>query len=252
VGAAPGWARILGDGGDHGEAELGWLDDALVGRPSASVWTGPQQLVVPLSYRRYPGLDGACEASQRRGWPVRMRRSGGGVVPQGPGLLNLSVTCAFDGGPARMADAVYAKLCVVLAAALAEVGIATVSGTVAGSFCDGRFNLAVADPLGGPARKIAGTAQYWRRAGGRHAVLAHALLILDSDTDRINAAVNRFEADAGSGRVHAASTLTSVGQAWSDAHGALPASPDLSDRLRRRIALEVPRHFPTGDCDGSA
>lgn len=251
MGAAPGWARILGGDGDQGDAELRWLDDALGGRPSAAVWTGPQQLVAPLSYRRYPDLDHACAASAARGWPVRMRRSGGGVVPQGPGLLNLSVACAFGEGPARMADAVYAKLCAVLACALADSGVAAVTAPVQGSFCDGRFNLAVPDPRGGPARKIAGTAQYWRRAGERHAVLAHALLIVDSDAGSITAAVNRFEADAGSGRVHAAPALVSATQAWSEAHGGRAAA-GLQDRLQRRIALEVPRHFATGVHDGPA
>jgi lipoate-protein ligase A len=241
--AAPGRTRVSADE-DRGEAELRWLDTALLGSPSASLWTAPRELVAPLSYVRLPLLQAARDDSAARGWPVRMRRSGGGVVPQGPGLLNLSVACAYEREPARRIDGVYASLCAVLAAALRDLDIATVTGPVNGSFCDGRFNLAVADPAGGPARKVAGTAQYWRRSGARHAVLAHAVLIVDADVQEINEAVNRFEAVAGSGRVHSPQALVSVASAWSEAHGRQTPPPDLLERLERRLTLEIPRHFP--------
>ena len=145
-----------------------WLDTALDGRATAALWTGEPALVAPLSYRRHAQLDVACDASKARGLPVRLRRSGGGVVPQGPGILNVTLVYPCDGAAGDMAEPVYAHLCHLLSRALAGFGIAAQARTVQGSFCDGRFNLAVAHQ--GAVRKIAGTAQYWRRARGRQAV----------------------------------------------------------------------------------
>src|SRR5260370_33494070 len=60
-----------------------------------------------------------------------------------------------------LAEAIYLHLCGILAGALRTLGVDTHWQAVAGSFCDGRFNLAWGSA--DDARKIAGTAQYWRR-----------------------------------------------------------------------------------------
>ena len=77
-----------------------------------------------------------------------------------------------------------------------------------GSFCDGRFNLAVA------GRKLAGTAQSWRRVAGVPVVLAHAVIVVDADPQALTEAANAFERDLGSGRRYRAEALTSVALAW--------------------------------------
>ena len=216
-----------------GEVELGWLDDALAGRPRAVLWHGPQGLVVPLSYRRHAKLDAACADFAARGWPVRLRRSGGGVVPQGPGVLNVSLAYAVEGPPGTLAERVYADLCSAIARALATFGIDAQTRAVEGSFCDGRFNLAV-----GP-RKIAGTAQYWRRAGGRQAVLAHALLLVDADAAQLSAQASAFEATIGSERRYDPGVLTTVAIEWKAAHDGATPPPDLASQLQHQLAAAL-------------
>jgi len=112
---------------------------------------------------------------------------------------------------------------------------------VEGSFCDGRFNLAV----GG--RKCVGTAQAWRRVAGRPLVLAHAVIVATADAAELIAAANRFEAAAGSARRYRADAVTSLAQAWSAAHGEVAAPADLEQRiitaLTERFARLVPPHL---------
>lgn len=220
-----------------GTQETEWLEQALNGQATAALWSGITGLVAPLSYRQHAGLDGACAAASARGWPVRLRRSGGGVVPQGPGILNLSLAYPCSGAPGSQSEPVYAHLCALLADALADLGIASHCQAVTGSFCDGRFNLAVT--LAGRACKIAGTAQYWRRAKGRQAVLAHALLLVDADPELLCAEANRFEHELGSTRRYQETALANVAQAWQAAHpgAALPA--DFSGTVRRSIAASL-------------
>lgn len=224
-----------------GEVELEWLDLALSGQASAVVWTATQGLVAPLSYRRHTALDSVREESAKRGWPVRLRRSGGGVVPQGPGILNITLAYPCRGTSAEYAELVYGHLCDSISTALATLDIDAFARKVDGSFCDGRFNLAVLDRTGNSstpdtARKIAGTAQYWRSSSGHHAVLAHALLIVDGDMEMITAEANRFETALGSGRIYDAAALTSVAKAWAAAHRGWQIPTDLSTTVARRIA----------------
>ncbi len=167
-----------------------------------------------------------CREFAARGWPVALRRSGGGVVPQGPGLLNLSLASRVEAPPASF-DRVYAHLCAVLARALAGLGIDARPRAVEGSFCDGRWNLAVG------VRKIAGTAQYWRRGGGQQAVLAHALLLVDADVELLTARANEFEAALGSQRRYRADAHTTVA---AEMRG---EAADLWPLLRRHIAAAL-------------
>ena len=216
--------------------ELEWLADALAGRARGVWWSAPPGLVAPLSYRRHAALATACADFDARGWPVRLRRSGGGVVPQGPGIAHLSLAYPVAGAPAEHMEAAYRHLCGVLGAALARLGIAAHAAEVAGSFCDGRWNLAVA--RGGAARKIAGTAQYWKRAGDRHAVLAHALLMVDADTDALTDRANHFETALASGRSYAPDAVTSVAREWRQTHAA-DAPADLPGRMAEAVAAAL-------------
>ena len=205
-----------------------WLDAALEGQATAALWTGQPGLVAPLSYRRYAQLDAACAASAAQGWPVRLRRSGGGVVPQGPGILNVTLAYPCAGAVGNMAERVYAHLCQMLLNAMDSLGIAAFVSSVKGSFCDGRFNLAVNHH--GRTRKIAGTAQYWRRANGRQAVLAHALLIVTADPLHLSTQANQFETALNSDHQYDANALTSVVQCWPATHpgSALSSDPSVS------------------------
>ena len=170
--------------------------------PVACVWEAAQGLVVPRTYRRYAGFEETCERHARRGWPVTVRMSGGGVVPQGPGILNLSLAYACDAPPLRHSDAAYELLCAVLRKALLAFGIEARPQAVEGSFCDGRYNLACG-PASAP-RKVAGTAQLWRRVredgASVQVVLAHALLLATADTTALTRKANVFERALGSGK----------------------------------------------------
>ncbi len=221
----------------EGELEMQWLEQALEGQATAALWTGRPGWVAPSSYRRHVKLDEVCAASREQGWPVRMRRSGGGVVPQGSGILNLSLAYPCRGAPGEMAEPVYAHLCGLLTRALARLDIECKVRAVQGSFCDGRFNLAVMHH--GSVQKIAGAAQYWRRASGRQAVLAHALLLVDADPVLLSAQANRFEAALDSGRQYDASAMTSVARCWLAAHPGAPLPDNLFSSVTRHIAASL-------------
>src|SRR3546814_11147898 len=84
-----------------------------------------------------------------------------GIVPQGPGIVNVSLAYAVQGKPLDHSDEAYLLICRIIAQALEEHGVDAHTQAVDGSFCDGRYNLAVG--AGQEARKIAGTAHVWRR-----------------------------------------------------------------------------------------
>jgi lipoate-protein ligase A len=224
-------------GGMAAEAE--WLERAAAtGRAAAHLWHAPAALVVPKSYQRLPHYEAACAAAATAGWPVQVRASGGGLVPQGPGVWNLSLVWRAESVVPGGTESVYRDLTDGLAAALARLGIDARAQAVEGSFCDGRFNLAA----GG--RKLVGTAQAWRRVGGRPAVLAHALIVASADPALLTAVANRFEEAAGSARRYRADALTSVAAAWCAAHAASGAPPDLASRMITAVAEQFARLLP--------
>lgn len=209
--------------------EAGWLADvARRGRAAAHLWQGGPGFVVPQSYRRLPRFDAACSASAAAGRPVQVRGSGGGLVPQGPGLLNLSLAWPAPSVTPASSDAIYRSLAAELSGAFARLGIATQVQEVAGSFCDGRFNLAI----GG--RKCVGTAQAWRRVDGQPVVLAHAVIVTTAEPAALAAAANGFEAAAGGERRYRADALTRL----------LDATPGLApDELQARVVTALAERF---------
>ncbi len=143
----------------------------------------PRCLVATVRESRMPNFDMAKRALASQGWPVIVRCTGGTCVPQGPGVINLSIIHPKVRGW-HLEDG-YRLLCDLLQELLADYGLDATTGDVPGSFCDGRYNLQV----GG--QKLVGTAQRW--AGGSRdsaAVLAHACLLVDLDlveaTEKIN------------------------------------------------------------------
>ena len=237
-------AALCGDPHDPLKAEEALLARAAAGCAVAHVWEAPVSLVVPRSYQRYAPLADAREAFARRGCPVWLRLSGGGLVPQGPGILNLSLSYPVRAPMGALSEGVYTHLCGILADALNPLGVLTHWQAVEGSFCDGRFNLAWGP--GDDARKIAGTAQYWRRvpqgSGGAgtqplYAVLAHAVLLVDADPIEINERANAFEAVIGSGRRYEEMKVVTVAQALAYECFSIPA--DLRERVRAALIDRV-------------
>jgi lipoate-protein ligase A len=224
---------------DGTACEDAWLREvASGGRPVAHLWQGARGLVVPRSYERLPRWQAACAGSAAAGWPVQVRASGGGLVPQGPGVLNLSLLWPAGSATPSGTDEIYRALTGELAAAFARLDVTSEAQAVEGSFCDGRFNLA----SGG--RKLVGTAQAWRRVEGRPLVLAHAVIVASADPRELTEAANRFEARAGSERRYRADALTSVAEAWCAAHGAAQPPPDLPAQVLKVVAERFARIVP--------
>jgi lipoate-protein ligase A len=139
--------------------------------------------------------------------------------------------------------AIYAALCDSLATAFARLGVVASPQAVQGSFCDGRWNLAV------NGRKLVGTAQAWRRFGAIQVVLAHALVIVDADPASLTDRANRLEAELGQGTPYRADALTSLARE-------APDTVDLEARtlevLAEQFARVVPPRIVQEDTDGSA
>lgn len=182
------------------------LERATLDGCASAVWQPTPSLVVPASYRRHgAAFEAACEQSAREGWPVQVRRSGGGLVPQGPGVVNFSHAWRTTARFGDAMDIVYEQLCGLLQQVLVPFGLVTDCAAVEGSFCDGRYNLAL------HGRKVAGTAQYWQRLDAhQHLVLAHACLLVDADLDRLTERANRFEAAVGSAQRYCAEAITNL------------------------------------------
>ncbi|HCT3412308.1 TPA: lipoate--protein ligase family protein [Klebsiella pneumoniae] len=195
---------------DPTQAEQPLFAKASAGEAVAQLWQAPQGLVVPGSYRQFTDLPAVSAHFAACGWPVWLRRSGGGLVPQ----------------------PIYHSLCVVLQRTLARFGVASHARAVSGSFCDGRYNLACGE--GAEARKIVGTAQYWRplAAGGGHVVLAHAVILIDADLSAAHQAANAFEAQLGSERVYCADKTVTLAQL-------LPGERHLLPRFSEALAQEL-------------
>lgn len=186
--------------------EAEWLaTSAASGQPQAHLWTAPLGIVAPRRCTLLPGWPAA--AADARHGEVQVRASGGGVVPQGPGVWNLSLVWTAPGTTPSGTDGIYRALCASLAAALARLGVRAAPQAVGGAFCDGRYNLAT----GG--RKLVGTAQAWRRAGGVPMVLAHAVIVVDADPVALVEQANAFEAALGTATRYRAQALTSLAEA---------------------------------------
>lgn len=152
--------------------------------PCLCISQAPRCLVVTRREARMENFERAREALAGAGWPVVVRSSGGSCVPQGPGMLNLSL---IHPRPKHWSlEDGYRLLCALLGRLLAAYGVAAETGAVPGSFCDGRYNL----QSGG--RKLVGTAQRWAGAERARAVLSHACLLVDLDLQEVTARINQL------------------------------------------------------------
>lgn len=217
---------------DPTQAEPPLFDRARDGEAVAQLWQAPQGFVVPGSYRKFAELASVSEQFSSQGWPVWLRRSGGGLVPQGPGIVNLSLAWPVYQPLGEAAEPIYLSLCALLQRTLAHFGVASHFQAVSGSFCDGRYNLACGE--GESVRKIAGTAQYWRPMphGKGHVVLAHAVVLLDARLEAAHLAANNFEARLGSERIYRADKTVTLAELVSD-------NTDLLARFREALVQEL-------------
>lgn len=109
---------------------------------------------------------------------IAIRQTGGTVVPQGPGTLNISVMSQYSAHPGIRET--YQAVCEALFEGFAALGIETILGARPGSFCDGDFNLLHA------GRKLVGTAQRWAiGANGSAICLHHCVVLTGGDPDTL-------------------------------------------------------------------
>lgn len=212
------------------EQESAWVARcAATGEATAHLWHTPVGLVVPRRYTLLPGWPAANREAQV---DVAVRASGGALVPQGPGVWNLSLVWTAPHAMPDGVDRVYRALCHDLSAALARLSIVAVAQAVEGSFCDGRYNLAA------NGRKLVGTAQAWRRIDRKMVVLAHAVIVIDADPVELTMRANSFEAALGTSTRYRADALTSI------AHET--AERNIAHRALSAIAAQFSRIAPEG------
>lgn len=112
--------------------------------------------------------------SEFSGEPVAIRGTGGTVVPQGPGVINISVLSHHPQHPGI--HETYAALCEALRVGFTALGLPTTIGARAGSFCDGDHNILH------QGRKLVGTAQRWALAPNGAAVCLHHCAVLAGES----------------------------------------------------------------------
>ncbi|MDF1872830.1 hypothetical protein [Vannielia sp.] len=181
--------------------EAGRLADIAAGRcaSSALLWSCEPALVAPSNLGRLPGFARASAQATSDGWPVHLRSTGGDLVPQGPGIVNLSLMWSAPQETAPSIEEAFRRLTAPICGALSSIGLTSSLAPVPDAFCDGRFNVAVA------GRKFAGTAQRWRPTGGGYAIHAHAMMLMRTPDDAAIRALNRFYRDCGINRTIRAS-----------------------------------------------
>lgn len=170
----------------------------------AHLWRAENTLVVTKPESRLPNFAAAQAELAQSGWPVVVRGTGGAAVPQSPDTLNLSLIYKAK-NEVYSVDTSYQLLCQPIIAALSTMGITARATAVKGSFCDGKYNLAV--DQGRKIKKIVGTSQKWT---ADKIVLAHAVILCSIDTDAATDRVNTFYALAGSTERKQADVVTSV------------------------------------------
>jgi lipoate-protein ligase A len=201
-----------------GEMQL--LEDVLA-RPERGVlrlWRTSPCLVVTSLLAHRSEFAAAAAASARRGWPVVVRRTGGGPVPQTSGTLNVSLAYACPREKTPTIDAAFKHFADAMLTALQRCGVRGVVGEIEGSCCPGRYDIAIG------TKKIIGIAQR-RRQGSKDgrllsAVLVHAMVwvegTLDPEIDRLE----RFLEEAGAPtkfRRDVMGTLTEISGVSADA-----------------------------------
>ena len=159
--------------------------------PSLLVWRSEPALLVSRTETRLPHFEDAVGDMRAAGWPVVLRKSGGGACPVGPGTVQVSMIDPVL--PLTTINGRYAVLAELLQATLRRHRVYAHTGLVAAAYCPGTYDLAVA------GRKIAGMSQHWfRNRCGIRCVVTTASINVEEPPDEVACVVNRFYRSAGS------------------------------------------------------
>jgi lipoate-protein ligase A len=191
---------------EFGLARQQTFADELVGQstiPCLLIWRCRPALLVTPADTRLPHFNDVADEMQTSGWPVCLRKSGGGVCPVGPGTVQVSAIAAA--APAPSMHAKYAALASYIRSVVGCFGIESRTGPIEGAYCPGAYDLAVA------GKKLAGMSQHWfRNRRGIHCVVTVASINVEESPELLASVVNRFYERAGSGVRCDADALTNV------------------------------------------
>jgi octanoyl-[GcvH]:protein N-octanoyltransferase len=161
------------------------------GAPALLIWRSQRALLVTRQDTHLPRFRDSSEQMAAAGWPVVLRKSGGGACPVGPGTIE--VATIEPAIPAATINAKYEALSELIQSSLHSFAIAARSGPVTGAYCSGHYDLAV------QGKKIAGLSQHWfRNRGGVRCVITAASVNVEEAPAALADAVNRFYSHAGS------------------------------------------------------
>lgn len=161
------------------------------GAPQIRMWQNHRCLVTTRTLSKLPHFRPASGYSKARGWPVIVRGTGGLSVVHRPGILNVSLaTC--HGQTMPQVGRGYLRLIEMIGKGLERLGLGSQGdiwsvGEVAGSYCDGKYNLTL------QGRKLAGTAAQIRCVDGRFVMLSHASITVAGSVKCDVNAVMKFE-----------------------------------------------------------
>jgi octanoyl-[GcvH]:protein N-octanoyltransferase len=178
------------------------------------IWSNSQCIVASRAQTALPEFDAARTLSERAGWPVVMRRSGGSAVVHRPGILNVSVRRLMPPDSLRWVSQGYEAFLAYLICAFKLLGVECDAGEVPGAYCDGRFNLRI----GGC--KLAGTAAHFAIRDGARVCLFHAAILVSGSVFDDIAAIERFEYALGAQQRYAPEAHATLAQLHSLSHAA--------------------------------
>lgn len=189
---------------ETGLARLQQIADKISGAVAALlIWRSQRAVLVTRQDTHLPHFHEACEYMAAAGWPVVVRRSGGGACPVGPGTIE--VATVEPAAPAATINAKYEALSSLIQSGLQSFEILAQDAPVAGAYCSGNYDLAVA------GRKIAGLSQHWfRNRSGVRCVVTAASINVEETPSALANAVNRFYRHAGGRARVQATCLTGV------------------------------------------
>ncbi len=160
--------------------------------PRLRIWQPLPALVVTTAEASHAAFGAAASRAAARGVPVAVRRSGGGAVCLGPGML---VVSHFHTSMHDDIDASYRSFARRLMAAVQVVGVVLTEEHVARAYCDGKFDLAWC------GLKVGGMAQRRRSRDGASHVWIHAVIAVEPESLRYPEEVAQFYSDSSMPRI---------------------------------------------------
>ena len=154
-----------------------------------AAWQSARGLCITRKEHRLPHFAKAQADLTAKGHELATRRSGGTVVAQGDGILNIT-QLSLHTGPRNIGGS-YMRFCENMQARFKALGFETEIGPVTGSYCDGDYNLIL------DGKKLAGTSQRWVKGPDKAFItLNHAVILVTENGQAATQRVNDFHAIA--------------------------------------------------------